>query len=96
MLSRPVLLDDGEIRGADGGAPEVLGPTVEVLAELVASGPALELASGTGRVATRLREAGVPVTGIELPEPLDAQLRGRSVPITCSSIPPSTGRAARA
>ncbi|MEV0866335.1 hypothetical protein AB0I24_00125 [Brachybacterium paraconglomeratum] len=57
MLSRPVLLDDGEIRGADGGAPEVLGPTVEVLAELVASGPALEVASGTGGVATRLYEA---------------------------------------
>ncbi|WP_341854752.1 hypothetical protein [Brachybacterium sp. GPGPB12] len=57
MLSRPVLLDDGEIRGADGGAPEVLGPTVEVLGELVASGPALEVASGTGGVATRLYEA---------------------------------------
>ena len=35
----------------------MLGPTVEVLAELVASGPALEVASGTGGVATRLYEA---------------------------------------
>lgn len=35
----------------------MLGPTVEVLAELVVSGPALELASGTGGVATRLYEA---------------------------------------
>lgn len=57
MLSRPVLLDDGEIRGADGGAPEVLGPTVEVLGELAASGPALEVAIGNGGVATWLYEA---------------------------------------
>lgn len=57
MLSRPVGAGAGEIRGADGGAPEVLGPTVEVLAELAASGPALEVAIGTGGVATRLREA---------------------------------------
>lgn len=33
------------------------GPTVEVLAELAASGPALEVAIGTGGVATRLYEA---------------------------------------
>lgn len=57
MLSRPVLLDDAEIRGADGGAPEVLGPTVEVLGELAASGPALEVAIGNGGDATRLYEA---------------------------------------
>lgn len=50
MLSRPVGAGAGEIRGADGGAPEVL-------AELAASGPALEVAIGTGGVATRLREA---------------------------------------
>ena len=57
MLSRPVRVDDGEIRGADGGAPEVLGPTVEVLAELAASGPALEVTIGNGGVATWLYEA---------------------------------------
>ena len=45
---------------------EVLGPTVDLLAELAGDGPALELAVGTGRVAIPLAGRGVPVTGIEL------------------------------
>jgi len=56
-------------------APEVLGPTVDLLAELAGDGPALELAIGTGRVAVPLRERGVPVSGIELSAPMVAQLR---------------------
>ena len=59
-------------------APEVLWPTVDLLAELAAGGPALELAIGTGRVAIPLREAGVPVTGIELSEPMIARLREKA------------------
>ena len=47
-------------------APEVLGPTVDRLAELAGGGRALELAIGTGRVAVPLAARGVPVTGIEL------------------------------
>ena len=47
-------------------APEVLGPTVDRLAELAGDGRALEFAIGTGRVAVPLAERGVPVTGIEL------------------------------
>ena len=47
-------------------APEVLGPTVDRLAELAGNGRALELAIGTGRVAIPLSERGVRVTGIEL------------------------------
>jgi SAM-dependent methyltransferase len=47
-------------------APEVLGPTVEVLSKLAGDGPAIELAIGTGRVAIPLSEAGVQVSGIEL------------------------------
>ncbi len=47
-------------------APEVLGPTVEMLAELVADGAALEFAVGTGRVALPLSACGIPVAGIEL------------------------------
>ena len=35
----------------------MLGPTVEVLADLAVSGSALEVAIGTGGVATRLYEA---------------------------------------
>ena len=47
-------------------APEVLGPTVNRLAELAGDGEALEFAIGTGRVAVPLAERGVSVTGIEL------------------------------
>jgi SAM-dependent methyltransferase len=53
----------------DGGpmfAPEVVGPTVDLLAELAGAGPALEFAIGTGRVAIPLSQRGVPVSGIEL------------------------------
>ena len=59
-------------------APEVLEPTVATLAALAAGGPALELAIGTGRVALPLREAGVPVTGIELSPPMIARLREKA------------------
>ena len=47
-------------------APEVLGPTVERLAELAAGSRVLEFAVGTGRVAAPLAQRGVPVEGIEL------------------------------
>ena len=56
-------------------APEVLGPTVDRLAELAGDGRALEFAIGTGRVAVPLAERGVPVTGIELSRPMIDQLR---------------------
>ena len=56
-------------------ADDVLGPTVDRLAELAGTGAALELAIGTGRVAIPLAERGVPVTGIELSEPMVARLR---------------------
>jgi SAM-dependent methyltransferase len=56
-------------------APEVLGPAVDFLARLAGSGPALELAIGTGRVAIPLADRGVPVTGIELSQPMVDRLR---------------------
>lgn len=59
-------------------APEVLGPTVDRLAELAAGGAALEFAIGTGRVAVPLAERGVPVTGIELSRPMVDQLRTKA------------------
>lgn len=59
-------------------APEVLGPTVERLVELAGGGRALELAIGTGRVAVPLAERGVPVTGIELSEPMLGRLRTKA------------------
>lgn len=55
--------------------PEVLEPTVDFLADLAGDGPALEFAIGTGRVAIPLADRGVPVSGIELSEPMVDQLR---------------------
>ncbi|MEW1643970.1 class I SAM-dependent methyltransferase [Streptomyces sp. NPDC091219] len=59
-------------------APDVLGPTVERLAQLAGDGAALEFAVGTGRVAVPLAERGVPVAGIELSRPMVEQLRTRA------------------
>jgi SAM-dependent methyltransferase len=59
-------------------APEVLGPTVDRLAELAGDGPALEFAIGTGRVAVPLAERGVSVTGIELSSPMIDRLRTKA------------------
>lgn len=56
-------------------SPAVLGPTVDLLAELGAGRPALELAIGTGRVALPLSERGVPVHGIELSPAMVDRLR---------------------
>lgn len=58
-------------------APEVLGPTVDRLAELAGDGAALELAVGTGRVALALADRGVPVTGIEWSPAMAAELRDK-------------------
>jgi SAM-dependent methyltransferase len=64
--------------GAGMFAPDVLGPTVDRLAELAGDGRALEFAIGTGRVAVPLAERGVPVTGIELSRPMIEQLRTKA------------------
>jgi SAM-dependent methyltransferase len=60
---------------ADKFAPEVLDPAVDFLADLARHGPALEFAIGTGRVGIPLSARGIEVTGIELSEPMVAQLR---------------------
>lgn len=57
--------------------PEVLGPTVDLLAELAGGGRALELAVGTGRVALPLAARGVPVAGIELSTAMAERLRAK-------------------
>ena len=56
-------------------APSVLGPTLDCLERLAEEGPVLEFGIGTGRVGVALAARGVPVTGIELSEPMVAQLR---------------------
>lgn len=69
-------------------APEVLGPTVDRLAQLTEGGAALEFAIGTGRVAVPLSGRGVSVTGIELSLPMVEQLRTKADEAT---IPVITG-----
>lgn len=61
-------------------APEVLEPAVDLLAGLAGEGPALELAVGTGRVAIPLAERGVPVTGIDLSQPMIDELHRKVGP----------------
>jgi SAM-dependent methyltransferase len=63
--------------GAMGSADVVAG-TVDRLVDLAQGGPALELAIGTGRIGVPLAARGVAVTGIELSEPMVAQLRGKA------------------
>ena len=71
-------------------APEVLGPTVDLLADLARGLPALELAVGTGRVAIPLAERGVQVHGVELSEAMAARLRrkpgGAAVDVTIGDM----------
>jgi SAM-dependent methyltransferase len=74
-------------------APEVLGPTVDRLAELAGDGRALEFAIGTGRVAIPLAERGVPVTGLELSGPMIDRLRAK---VTQERIPVVAGDMATA
>ena len=70
-------------------APEVLGPAVDRLAGLAGDGRALEFAIGTGRVAIPLAGRGVPVTGIELSDPMIEQLRtkvGQTIPVVAGDM----------
>lgn len=71
-------------------APEVLGPTVDLLAELAGDEPALELAVGTGRVALALAARGVRVHGVELSphmlEQLTAKPEAHTVEVTLGDM----------
>jgi SAM-dependent methyltransferase len=63
---------------------------VDFLADLVMSGPALELAIGTGRIALPLAAKGVQVHGIDASEAMVAKLRekprGAEIPVTMSDF----------
>lgn len=67
-----------DVTSADMFRPEVLDPVVDLLAGLAGDGPALELAIGTGRVAVPLHARGVPVTGIELSQPMLDRLHAKA------------------
>lgn len=57
--------------------PDVVGPAVDLLAELADGGRALEFGIGTGRIALPLARRGVPVHGIDLSQAMVARLRAK-------------------
>ncbi|MEV6599896.1 class I SAM-dependent methyltransferase [Actinoplanes sp. NPDC051346] len=57
--------------------PELIHATVDVLAQLAGTGPALELGIGTGRVALPLTGRGVTVHGIDLSRAMVARMRDK-------------------
>lgn len=71
-------------------SPEDIDATVNVLAGLAGSGRALEFAIGTGRIGIPLARRGVSVAGIELSEPMAAQLRRNDpdglIPVTIGDM----------
>jgi SAM-dependent methyltransferase len=73
-------------------APDVLDPAVDFLAALAGDGRALELAIGTGRVAIPLTDRGVPVTGIELSQPMVDQLHRKraDIPVVVGDMATTT------
>jgi SAM-dependent methyltransferase len=73
--------------------PGVLDPAVEFLARLAGDGSALELAIGTGRVAIPLAARGIPVSGIELSQPMVDRLRRKA---TADELPVVVGDMATA
>jgi SAM-dependent methyltransferase len=73
---------------------EIVNPTVDLLAELAGNGRALEFAIGTGRVAIPLSQRGIPVSGIELSQPMIDQLRTKvdesAIPVVCGDMATAT------
>jgi SAM-dependent methyltransferase len=88
------VAQDYDAASADMYAPDVLGPTVDFLARRAGQGTALEFAIGTGRVALPLSARGVRVAGIEMSEPMAAELRKKpgadDVPVTIGDMASAT------
>jgi SAM-dependent methyltransferase len=61
--------------------PGVVGPTVDLLAELANGGRVLEFAIGTGRIAVPLAARGVDVVGIDSSEAMLKRLREKNAEI---------------
>ena len=60
-------------------SPEAMGRVIELLrAELEGRGRCLEIGVGTGRIALPLAEAGISMAGVDLSQPMLAQLLGKS------------------
>ena len=75
---------------ADRFSADVLDPAVAMLAELADGGVAVEFAVGTGRIALPLAAAGVQVLGLDVSEPMVAELRrkagGDRLPVTVGDM----------
>jgi SAM-dependent methyltransferase len=75
---------------ADLAEPSVVDPIVDLLAQLVGDGAALEFAVGTGRIALPLSARGIAVQGIELSPDMAEQHRGKpgadAVPATIGDM----------
>jgi SAM-dependent methyltransferase len=88
------VADFYDASAADMFADEVLTPTVDLLAELAGSGPALELGIGTGRVALPLAARGIPVSGIDASEKMVEKLRekpgGSDIPVVIGDFSKAT------
>jgi SAM-dependent methyltransferase len=74
--------------------PSVVEPTIDFLAALAGTGRALELGSGTGRIAVPLAQGGVEVHGIELSRAMTARLHakpgGQGIPVTIGDFATAT------
>ena len=70
--------------------PDVIGPAVDLLADLAGSGRALGFAIGTGRLWIPLLSRGIAVTGIELSAAMIARLREKvseaDLPVTLGDM----------
>lgn len=92
-MSSADLWDEEDARRYDEASafmfePDVLGPAVDLLADLAGGGPVLELAIGTGRVAIPLVERGLQVCGIELSQPMTDALHRKApdLPVTVGDM----------
>jgi len=74
----------------DAFDPATVDPAVDFLAGLAGTGPALEFAVGTGRIALPLAARGVAVHGIELSRAMAARLAakpgGADIPVTIGDM----------
>ena len=61
----------------DEADPAVIEATVDRLVDLADGGAAVEFAIGTGRIAVPLAQRAVPVSGMDVSEPMLAQLRAK-------------------
>lgn len=71
----PLIAATYDAACSDRFAEDAVAPAVNLLADLVGSGTAVEFAVGTGRLALPLALRGIPVRGIDFSEPMLAELR---------------------